>query len=204
MRHDAPVVRLGEGPLRPGEPRLDPARSTAWRAIGALLACAARFVWRVARRNLHQPPAGVGRELRFADGSTARVYRVTVSDHQAPREPTLLVVSFRLRGVRREWEHATFRVESVCNTLLFAGFPGFVSKRWLDHDQNGVYRGIYQWDGEARAAAYVGALWWPLALVSANGSIHATIVPGVRTDEALVSPALLGSVPGAGEWWRPV
>jgi len=40
--------------------------------------------------------------------------------------------------------------------------------------------------------------------VSANGSIHATIVPGVRTDEALVSPALLGSVPGAGEWWRPV
>jgi len=127
-----------------------------------------------------------------------------VRDHQAPREPTLLVVSFRLRGVRREWEHATFRVESVCNTLLFAGFPGFVSKRWLDHDQNGVYRGIYQWDGEARAAAYVGALWWPLALVSANGSIHATIVPGVRTDEALVSPALLGSVPGAGEWWRPV
>ncbi len=51
-----------------------------------------------------------------------------------------------------------FRLESVLNTPLFAGFPGFVSKLWLAHDQRGVYRGLYEWDGAERATAYVRAL----------------------------------------------
>jgi hypothetical protein len=29
-----------------------------------------------------------------------------------------------------------FRAESILNTPLFAGFPGFVSKLWLAHDEN--------------------------------------------------------------------
>ena len=60
---------------------------------------------------------------------------------------------------------AAFPSESLLNTPLFVGFPGFVSKLWLTHDQRGRYRGLYEWDGPARAHAYVRALWWVLALV---------------------------------------
>ena len=66
--------------------------------------------------------------------------------HAQVEAPVVLVVAFRLRWVRGRG-HALFRVESVLNTPLFVGFPGFVSKLWLANDENGVYRGFYEWDG---------------------------------------------------------
>src|SRR5688572_5354701 len=54
----------------------------------------------------------------------------------------------------RGWGHALFRWESLLNTPLFVGFAGFVSKLWLAHDEDGVYRGFYEWDGPARAEYY--------------------------------------------------
>ena len=50
--------------------------------------------------------------------------------------------------------------------MLFAGFSGLISKLWLDHDENDLYRGLYQWDDPELALAYVRSLWWILALVS--------------------------------------
>jgi FAD binding domain len=57
----------------------------------------------------------------------------------ATADPCVLVVEFRLRAVRRRG-HAVFRRESLLNTPLFAGFPGFVSKLWLADDERGRYR----------------------------------------------------------------
>ena len=68
---------------------------------------------------------------------------------QTPTHPPVLVVAFRLRWVRGRG-HALFRAESLLNTPLFVGFPGFVSKLWLAHDENGAYRGFYQWNGATR------------------------------------------------------
>jgi hypothetical protein len=48
-------------------------------------------------------------------------------DGEDPREPTVLVVAFRLRAGRGR-AHTLFRWESELNTPLSAGFPGFVSK----------------------------------------------------------------------------
>ncbi len=31
------------------------------------------------------------------------------------------------------------------HTPLFAGFPGFRSKLWIDDVETGVYRGVYEW-----------------------------------------------------------
>jgi hypothetical protein len=75
---------------------------------------------------LHEPRTNVGRRVRWSDGSTTVVYRETVSDVTPTETPTTLVVSFRLRGVRSERLHRLFRLESELNTILFAGFPGFV------------------------------------------------------------------------------
>jgi hypothetical protein len=171
--------------------------------VNALTRCAVRTAVLLAGRRLHQPAGHVGQRLRFADGTTGVVYRETVLDRTPASAPTALVVGFRLRGIHREWAHALFRAESVFNTLLFAGFAGFVSKLWCRHDERGLYRGVYEWDDPALAEAYVGALWWVLALVSVRGSIHYTVLPGLHRDELLEHPARLAEN-GAGQWWRPV
>lgn len=96
----------------------------------------------LARGELRWPRDNVGRVLRFADGTRARVYRETVAPG-APRDPCFLAVSFRLRVVRATG-HAWFRAESILNTPLFVGGPGFASTLWLAHDGHGIHRGLYE------------------------------------------------------------
>jgi hypothetical protein len=151
-------------------------------------------------RRVHLSRSRVGIELHFADGTTARVYRETVVDHDIVNEPCVLVVTFRLRFVRGLM-HRLFRWESLLNTPLFVGFPGFVSKLWLAHDQHGRYRGVYQWDGAARAAYYARCLWRVLALVSARGSIGYVVVPGLSRDDALADPARLAATADEVPTW---
>ena len=178
-----------------------PLRCAAW----ALVRCAWRTAGLLAERRICQPEANVGRRIFFADGTSAEVYRETVIDRESPAEPAVLVVCFRLRRVHHGWAHALFRLESELNTILFAGFPGLVSKLWLRHDERDVYRGFYQWDDPALAVAYVRALWWMLVLVSEPASIDYAVLPGFNRDEVLTEPSLIdtASAPPAA-WWRPV
>jgi hypothetical protein len=156
-------------------------------------------------RRIHQPVDHVGQRIPFGDGTTAEVYRETVIDGPAPLGPAVLIVCFRLRGIRGKWGHALFRLESELNTVLFAGFPGLVSKLWLRHDQHEVYRGLYQWDGPEQAVAYVRALWWVLAPVSEPGSVHYAVLPGLDRDQVVADPTLIDTLTAApGGWWRPV
>jgi hypothetical protein len=156
----------------------------------------------LARRQVRQPHEYVGRVIRFADGSAGRVYRETTVD-RPPENPCVLVVAFRLRGVRGRG-HAWFEKESLLNTPLFVGFPGFVSKLWLAHDGHGTYRGLYEWDGPDAAEQYARALWRVLALVSARGSIGFRVFPGLRRDDVLADPSRLNGALTVGEAWSRV
>ena len=162
-----------------------------------------RTVVLLTQREISQPTDHVGHVLHFSDGSHGRVYRETIVRNAVTDDPVVLVVAFRLGWVRG-WGHALFRAESLLNTPLFVGFPGFVSKLWVAHDEDNVYRGVYQWNDAARAHAYVRALWWVLALVSERRSIHYVVLPGLRRDEVLADPTVLGGTapdrPTA--WWR--
>jgi hypothetical protein len=174
-------------------------------AARAEVRCVLRTGALLARRRIHQPSEHGGLYLRFADGTSARVYRETVVTGGPPPDPCVLLVAFRLRLVRG-WGHALFRRESLLNTPLFAGYPGFVSKLWLAHDERGAYRGVYEWDGPERAEYYARCLWRVLALVSAPGSIHYRVVPGLRRDEVLAAPHLLDATAPTDTtaWWRLV
>jgi hypothetical protein len=157
----------------------------------------------LAHRRVHLPRGNVGRVLRFADGSVTTVYRETVVDRRPPAEPCVLVVAFRLHLVRGRVLHRLFEAESLLNTPLFVGFPGYVSKLWCTHDTRGVYRGVYEWDGAQRAAAYASSLWRVLELGCVGGSIHYRVIPGLHRDAVLAEPALLGaSAAEAGSWWQ--
>jgi hypothetical protein len=158
----------------------------------------------LARRKLHLPRTWVGRRISFANGTSALVYRETVADRPSVDDPAVLIVEFRLRRVRGRG-HAIFRAESILNTPLFAGFPGFVSKLWLAHDDERCYRGVYQWDGPELAVAYAQALWWALALVSDRSSIRYRVLPDLRRDAFVRDPDLAGpSDAQVPAWWRPM
>lgn len=163
--------------------------------------CAATTVVLLARGRLHQPGASVGERLAFADGTSALVYRETVVDRPPVGEPVVLVVTFRMRLLNGRRGQAYFRFVSLLNTALFPGFPGFTTKLWLAADEEGKYRGLYEWDGARLAEGYVAALWWPLAVISHRDSIRYRVLPGRRRGDLLADgdPARLD-----GAWWKLV
>lgn len=173
-----------------------------WPALGRSVSRTAALL---AHGRLRRPDALVGETLRFADGTAGRVYRETVLAGSVPADPCVLVVAFRLRRVRGRG-HVVFEAESLLNTPLFAGFPGFVSKLWLRHDEHDVYRGVYEWDGPDRAEAYARAVGRVLALVSEPGSVDHRVLAGLRRDQLLAAPwRLAGFAPFDAEtWWRLV
>lgn len=175
------------------------------RAALAEMRCVGAFARLLAQRRIHMPREHLDRRLRFADGSTGRVYRETIVDRPPPADPCVLVVEFRLRAVRGVG-HTLFRWESLLNTPLFVGYPGYVSKLWLAHDERGTYRGVYEWDGPERAEQYARCLWRVLELVSVPGSIHYRVLPGLRRDDVLTDPRRLDRVApdGGAAWWRLV
>ncbi|MEY7980629.1 hypothetical protein AB8O53_30435, partial [Streptomyces pilosus] len=176
------------------------ARGEAWRAVAA---CFLTTFALLSRHRVHLPEERVGRRLGFADGTTAPVYRETRLGSGLAKDPCTLVVTFRLRLVRGSG-HALFRRESLLNTPLFVGFPGFTSKLWLAHDEHGRYRGVYEWNGAGRAEHYARSLWRVLALVGVPGSIRYAVLPGVRRDDVLAGPRQGGAPePAAAAWWRP-
>ena len=97
-------------------------------AARALLRCMLASARLLLRRRLRLPRRWVGTRLWFADGTSAWIYRETVVRGAVAESPCALVVRFRLRGVRGPTAHAVFRAESLLNTPLFVGFPGFVAK----------------------------------------------------------------------------
>jgi hypothetical protein len=163
------------------------------RALRALLRCVLTTFVLLGRRRISQPRDRLGAVLRFGHRTHARVYRETFVETARCDAPAVLVFAFRLRWVHG-WGHAVFRAESLLNTPLFVGFPGFVSKLWLAHDEDEIYRGFYQWNDAALADAYVRALWWVLALVSIRGSIRYVVLPGFRRDDVLADPSILDRV----------
>ena len=173
-------------------------------AVWAVTRCATRTAVLLFHRCLHRP-----RHTSAGDvpSLTARRPRSTERPLPTSLQPRRRRCSSSASGcvacaARRA--HAVFRLESVLNTVLFAGFPGFVSKLWFANDDNGVYRGLYDWDDPDLAEAYVGALWWVLALVSIPASIHYVVLPDHRRDELLADPQLAAAVAPdeAGAWWR--
>lgn len=175
-------------------------RRTAWKGVAG---CVGRSFTLIVHGRVHGPRDMVGTFIEFADGTVARVYRETVV-HRRPAAPCVLFVVFRLRAVHGRG-HAVFRAESILNTPLFVGFPGFVSKLWMAHDGADAYRGLYEWDAADRAETYARSLWRVLALVSVRGSIDFKVVPGASREEILADPTSLDSAsPTTGEWWRVV
>ncbi len=153
---------------------------------------------------IYQPREHLGGLLNFADGSCAHVFREIRVDHPPSREPVLLVVEFRLRFIHGR-AHRLFERMSTVLTPLFAGIPGFVSKLWLAHDENEVYRAIYEWDGADSAGEYARMLRRVLSMASQPGSVCYQILPGTtRAQYVAGSEELVEDIDPINleSWWR--
>ena len=164
--------------------------------------CAAAWGALVAHRRLRSPKDNVGARLRFADGSSSFVFRETAVAGTDTSDPTLLVIGFRLAALgSNRLLHAGFRRECVLHTPLFAGFPGFRSKLWVDDVETGLYRGVYEWDGGDLARRYAARMVGLLAPFSSRGTARSQVVEGVPRDAFLARPEDVATR-GEGDWWR--
>jgi hypothetical protein len=156
----------------------------------------------VARRGLTSPKGNVGARLRFADGSSSFVFRETAATDVSTGDPTLIVIQFRLAVLGSDrLLHAAFRRECVLHTPLFAGFPGFRSKLWLDDVETGVYRGVYQWQDGDLARHYAARMVALLRPFSNAGTARYQVVEDVVRDEFLRRPDV-ARTDAEGDWWR--
>ncbi|MGW0183027.1 hypothetical protein [Nocardia sp. NPDC003345] len=171
------------------------------RTVLALTRCVLATIGLLLRRHVRLPADNLGLRLGFADGTSARVFRETIVEGSPARQPCVLVVKFELRGVRARG-HALFRRESLFNTILFAGFPGLLTKLWVADDEHGVYRGLYEWDGAADAEAYARALWRVLSLVSVPGSIGYRVLPGLSRADLFAAAEHDPVGRTVTDWWR--
>jgi hypothetical protein len=173
--HRAAGVRVAAaGPRRDPAPRPPLPRGRAAAAVARFFLVSLAMLL---RREVALPRGNLGRELRFEDGTAARVYRESSTRREAT-EPCFLAVTFRLRRVRGRG-HRWFRRESLLNTPLFVGFPGFVSKLWL-------------------------TLWRVLELVSEPGSVDYRVFAQLSRQAALCEPDSLDAYPATPAlWWHP-
>jgi hypothetical protein len=173
----------------------------SWSSTRAFARSVLTTGWLLARGRLRSPRSHVGHRIVFADGSVFRVFRETVSVAPCP-DRAVLVVRFQLRLLgRSRFGHALFRVESLANTPLFAGFPGFRSKLWLTDERTGEYRGLYDWAGAGAAESYANALVALLRPVCVPRSVGFHVEPDAPRDRDLQAAAVGANQ--AGDWWAP-
>jgi hypothetical protein len=198
----APRRSTGHTAAVPSQSRRSESARTVMPALADFARCVAALGGLVASRRLASPKGNLGARLRFADGSSSFVFRETAVTGADTSDPTLLVIQFRLAALgSNRLLHAAFRRECVLHTPLFAGFPGFRSKLWLDDVETGVYRGVYQWEGGELARHYAARMVALLAPFSNAGTARSEVVEGVRRDEFLVRPEV-APAHVAGDWWR--
>lgn len=79
-------------------------------AVVAVCRCACVTVRLLVQRRIRLRDGRLGEVVRFADGTSSRIYRETVLEGVTVKDPCALVVEFRLRGVKGRG-HALFRWE---------------------------------------------------------------------------------------------
>lgn len=184
-------------------PATTPARTSdrpAWPKVAALAArSCARFVPLAASRTLRLRLDRLGQAYRIDQGGAYAVFRETVSRADPPVHPAVLVVGFRLRGIRDwPWPHWLFQRLCILTSPFWSGFRGFRVKLWMVDPATRNYLGIYDWEGAAPARTYLAALTRVLRPLSVPGSVFATLIPDQALETYLQPRAVAGTgrIPG--------
>jgi len=101
-----------------------------------------------------------------------------------------LAVRFHLRGVPSgsRLRRFLFERESILNTVLFAGFSGYLVKLWMVDPESADYAGLYLWSGTDSADRYARYITAALRPLSIAGSVGYEII-----DESDLNTFIVGA-----------
>ena len=108
----------------------------------------------------------------------------------------LLAVWFHLKGIPAGSRHRRRLFEHFCivNTLLFAGFDGYLVKLWMVDPRTSDFAGLYSWRTSEEAEIYARYITTLLRPFSTPGSVGYRLFPDLELDQWLVEgPADGGS-----------
>lgn len=144
------------------------------------LRCALATTGLLARHRLRLRADRVGTPATLPDGRTFTTFRETLRrPDREVTDPVVLAVWFHLRAVPvgADRRRRAFQRLSLANTLLFAGFDGFVTKRWLLDEATADWAGLYVWDTRPAAERYGRFITSVLRPLSTPGSVGYAVVP---------------------------
>ena len=152
--------------------------------------CAVRTVGLLTSRRLHVRELPRLSEARLPDGRTFHVFRQSSCDRPTAGQPVTLAVWFRLWAVPPGASVRRFLFERGCivNTLLFAGFDGYLVKLWMVAPATSDYAGLYSWASSEEADRYARYITTILRPLSTNDSVGYEVLPDVTLDEYLQRP----------------
>jgi hypothetical protein len=135
---------------------------------------AARSARLLAARRLHLRRSRVGSTVALPDGRRYVVFRESSCDQQTDTAPVMLAVWFRLRAIPPGARVRRWLFERLCilNTVLFAGFDGYLVKLWMVNPDASDCAGLYSWssaDKAERYGRYIASVLRPLSLPSSIG-----------------------------------
>lgn len=145
----------------------------------------ASFAGLLAGHELRLSSGRLGRSYRLCDGHSYTVFRETVRP-LVDRQPTVIEVGFRLKLVRSaRLPHWLFERLCILTTPFWSGFDGFGTKLWMVEPGDYGYAGIYEWEGDAAAQAYLDVLLPILRVVSVPGSVLSRLHPETGLEDFL-------------------
>jgi hypothetical protein len=175
--------------------RAEEAPTSGPHVLAEMARCARRVGTMLVRRQLHRRRDRLGSSVRLPDGRRFSIFRDTYAGppggpplRSANGDEVTIVVWFHLRAVPSgsRVRRYVFERESILNTLLFAGFPGYLVKLWMVDPATGDYAGLYLWEGRDDAHRYAGYITAVLRPLSVPGSVGSAVLGGDAFEQALV------------------
>jgi hypothetical protein len=136
---------------------------------------------------LHLSPSRVGAAVALPDGRRFVVFRESTCEGVGGSQPVTLAVWFHLRGVPAGAHLRRHLFERLCilNTILFAGFPGYLVKLWMVDPSTADFAGLYAWRSAEEADTYGRYITAVLKPLSKAGSVGYRVLSDMEFEEYL-------------------
>jgi len=149
--------------------------------------CAVRVFRLLAGRRLHLRTARIGSRVSLPDGRVFVVFRESTCDGSTNGRPVTLAVWFHLKFIPSGARVRRWLFERLCilNTVLFAGFDGYLVKLWMVDPFTSDYAGLYSWASSEEAERYGSYITAVLRPLSRPGTVGFRVLPESTLDEYL-------------------
>ena len=120
------------------------------------------------------------------------MFRESTRDGGDGSDPVTLAVWFHLWAIPAGARLRRYVFERACvaNTMLFAGFDGYLVKLWMVDPDTSDYAGLYAWRSAEQAQIYARYITSILRPLSTPGSVGFGVLPDTALGAYLDRPGI--------------